>query len=405
MSAPPVTRTASSSSGGNVSSHVLSNAFLAEIENYDQFETYLTDSLKSKSIIVIDCFLAWAGPCQAVVPTFKRLILDCETADKPVRWLRCDVNRILASVVTQRSPAMIKKRHMSFEDLQTQQTNVDVLKKYSKSCKPTFLMYFAGKLKHAVEGVDVIKFEKCFRQLLQELASVQVPKPLIIQSEEGASASDEADRESESKAASAKNSKESSPPAAAVSDQKRSSSSSSTAGAGATSAPAPAPAPAPASEQKRASVSTSGSPAPSSTQSSAAPGSDQKRTSVSSSTGNTSGAATPAASNPEAAAAAPEDPNDQSTKTPAARADTASASSTGGAVSSAPAPVAAGDRKDSEETTPKKAAPITKSDPNNQSKAQLQTQKSVKNINASPDQKKPDSAKATPNPSRPTSPG
>jgi hypothetical protein len=149
---------------------VLPSTFLHEIETYDQFEQYLDYSTKTRGILVIDVYI-WAGPCNAIVPVFKRLAFDLDCNDKPVRFLRLDATKILASVVTTRAPAMMKKRQMTFEDLEVQETNVSVLRKHSKSCKPTFLMYAAGKLRSIIEGVDVVKFERQFRTMVAEITA------------------------------------------------------------------------------------------------------------------------------------------------------------------------------------------------------------------------------------------
>jgi len=80
--------------------------------------------LEVKGLSVVDAHNTWCGPCLAVQPMFKRLLLAAQQANADLSYFSVDANKI------------------------------EELKKHNIGAEPFFLFYMDGKLRESITGVD-----------------------------------------------------------------------------------------------------------------------------------------------------------------------------------------------------------------------------------------------------------
>lgn len=106
---------------------------MKEIETVEEFENVL----KNKSMVIVDFYADWCGPCQKSAPTFKKLSLKYP-----------DIEFI--------------KVNTDDEDGEGE----DISAKYTVEVLPTFMSFSKGKVHSVVKGFKEENLKKLIEELL-----------------------------------------------------------------------------------------------------------------------------------------------------------------------------------------------------------------------------------------------
>mmetsp|Transcript_11834 Transcript_11834/g.34928 ORF Transcript_11834/g.34928 Transcript_11834/m.34928 type:complete len:110 (-) Transcript_11834:114-443(-) len=96
-------------------------AFQTDIKSADDFKKEILDT--PGTLQVVELYQPWAGPCKAILNTFKRIYFDA--GDKPLKFFTVDVEAV-----------------------------GEPFTEYKGKCQPVFLFYKDGQVKAQVEGVQ-----------------------------------------------------------------------------------------------------------------------------------------------------------------------------------------------------------------------------------------------------------
>eukprot|EP00518_Triparma_eleuthera_P013645 CAMPEP_0182480858 /NCGR_PEP_ID=MMETSP1319-20130603/36425_1 /TAXON_ID=172717 /ORGANISM="Bolidomonas pacifica, Strain RCC208" /LENGTH=133 /DNA_ID=CAMNT_0024682407 /DNA_START=16 /DNA_END=414 /DNA_ORIENTATION=- len=104
------------------------------IDTEEAFDSWLAKS--NDILLLIDVHQEWSGPCETLMPTFSRLMLDIEKAEMRLAFLSAEIPTFAAKV----------------QDLQSDDAKFgDVAE---KGCSPMFLAVRFGKAVGIVEGAN-----------------------------------------------------------------------------------------------------------------------------------------------------------------------------------------------------------------------------------------------------------
>eukprot|EP01028_Stygiella_incarcerata_P006797 TRINITY_DN276_c0_g2_i1.p2 TRINITY_DN276_c0_g2~~TRINITY_DN276_c0_g2_i1.p2 ORF type:complete len:237 (-),score=77.02 TRINITY_DN276_c0_g2_i1:758-1366(-) len=144
--------------------------FQRDVFHFKDFEDHVKFSKEQNGLLVIDLYTTWAGPCKAVVSSFRRMYIEYDCVERPIRFLRVDGDKVLESL--EKTEEEEEKGERTYEELEERKKYTDLLRIHESHSKPTFVLYYKGNVLKTINGVNMVELRKSFDGVIKEMGEI-----------------------------------------------------------------------------------------------------------------------------------------------------------------------------------------------------------------------------------------